>query len=819
MKIYIRALVLFLITWTSISQAQHTLVGNVYTEKGEPLNAAVILIQGTQNTAVTDERGRFEIDSLPHGKCTVEITFLGFEKLVQTIELDKNKELDFIIKGKLYNLDRIEITANRADTQAPFTYVNVTEKELNRINLGQDMPFLLDGLPSTVVTSDAGAGIGYTGIRIRGSDPTRVNVTINDVPLNDAESQSVFWVNLPDLASSVNEIQVQRGVGPSTNGPGAYGGSIGINTKEVRINPYIDFFGSLGSFNTKKYSVSLGTGLMNNKYSIDMRYSNINSDGYVDRASSDLSSYYISLSKVSEKSSLRFITFSGRERTYQSWYGVPESKVNGNLEALQQHYNNNVGSIYNTQEDSLNLFNSDRRYNYYRYDNQVDDYRQTHYQLHYAKNVNEKFTYKTTLFYTRGAGFFEEYKHQDALKDYSISDFEDENGHLVTNSDLVRRRWLDNDLFGLVFNTNYKISSNTDFSAGGSFSRYIGDHFGRVEQLFVPTFFDPLRNYYENTGKKNDGNIYSRFTYQPSEKYNAYLDLQGRVIGYNASGDDNGGALVNIDTTFIFFNPKAGISLNTSLGLVYASAAFANKEPSRSDFIDNPRYDTPDHESLIDYELGIRSKGSKHDIGANFYFMDYINQLIQTGDLNDVGAVIRTNVADSYRMGIEIDAGYQFNAHFAWSWDLNLSRNKIDEFNEVLFDYTNGFERIETTFQNTDIAFSPNIIFRNEFIVSLVKNLLISLETKYVGDQYLDNTQNEGRKLDAFLVNKLRFNYELNPKFAKKVDFTLSVNNLLDAKYSANGYTYSYIFGETITENFLYPQAGIHFLLGMNIKL
>ena len=816
---YIRAIVFVLITLSSALSAQISLSGHVYNERSEPLDAAVVLIQGTQYTAVTNPDGSFLIDSLEKGTYIVEITYLGYEKLSTELELDRNINQDFIIRGKLYNLDKIEIVGNRAEASAPFTYENVSREELDKINLGQDMPFLLDGLPSTVVTSDAGAGIGYTGIRIRGSDPTRTNVTINGVPLNDAESQGVFWVNLPDLASSVSEIQVQRGVGPSTNGPGAYGASIGINTKDVRLNPYIDFSGSLGSFNTNRYAINLGTGLMNNKYSIDLRYSSINSDGYVDRASSDLSSYYISLSKLSENSSLRFITFSGRERTYQSWYGVPEAKVNGDEEALREHYNNNIGSIYNTVEDSLNLFNSDRRYNYYLYDNQVDDYRQTHYQLHYAKNVSEKFTYKSTLFYTQGAGFFEEFRYQDDLANYLIPDFEDEDGNLVTSADLVRRRWLDNDLFGLVFNSKYNVSDKVELSAGGSASRYIGDHFGRVDRLDVPTFFDPLRNYYDNTGKKNDANIYGRINYQPIENINTFIDLQARGIGYMASGDDNGGALVDIDTSYLFFNPKVGISYNSTLGLLYASAAVANKEPSRSDFIDNPRYDTPDHESLIDYELGLRSNGKKHNLGINFYYMDYTNQLIQTGDLNDVGAVIRTNVEDSYRMGLEIDAGYQFNSFLAWSWDLNLSRNKIAEFNEVLFDYTNGFDRIETKFEDTDIAFSPNMIFRNEFIIQPINNLLVSLETKYVGEQFLDNTQNDNRKLDDFLVNRLRLNYQILPKFAKRIDLSLVVNNLFDTAFSANGYTYSYVFGETITENFLYPQAGIHFLLGMTVKL
>lgn len=796
--------------------AQYTLSGYVTNENYEALDAAIIYIEGTQLSTISKPDGTYRLDSIPEGRQIIQVTYLGYEKKTFNIDMYSDIELDITITGILYDLDEIEIISNRIKPSQPFTFSMETKEELSKKNLGQDIPFLLNNTPSAVVTSDAGNGIGYTGLRIRGTDQSRINVTINGVPINDAESQGVFWVNMPDIAASVSDIQVQRGVGPSTNGAGAYGGSVSISTKDVNINPYAKVSATYGSFDTRKLGISLGTGLIDNKFSIDARYSIINSDGYVDRASTDLSSYYIGVSKVTSQSSLRFITFSGKERTYQSWYGTPESKVKGDDAALLDHYNNNVGSLYNTSQDSINLFDSDRRYNFYQYEDQVDDYSQTHYQLHYAYDFDSPLSTKFSLFYTQGRGFFEQFRYDDSFVNYGLEDLVIDS-MIISSSNLVRRRWLDNDLFGGLFNAIYDVNDNFELSFGGGINRYIGDHFGNIVSIEIPRGFDPGTRYYDNTGKKSDGNVYLRGNYKSGTGLHAYVDLQVRNVDYTVDGIDSDRVPVSIDTSYLFFNPKLGLSYDLAKGNVYASFALANREPDRSDFLDNPRSNTPLSESLYNYELGYRHQTSSYMIGSNIYFMDYTNQLVQTGDLNDVGSVLRDNIADSYRLGIELEMGYQINKYLLWDWNLALSQNKIKEFNEVLFDYTNGFERIETKYENVDIAFSPSIVWKNNFVITPIENLSATIETQYVGKQYLDNTQSEDKKLNGYLVNNLRLNYMIDPSFINKIDVTLMVNNLFNSLYSANGYTYSYIFGEKITENYLYPQAGINVLLGATV--
>lgn len=799
----------FVFLFSSISlMGQHSISGQVENDNGEPLIQATVFLVGTYHASVTDEKGYYEISNVPSGSYTIKASYVGYKSYMDEIEMDSDLKKDINLGESLLSLEGVEINSTRVKEDAAFAYVNIEAEELEKENLGQDVPFLLRWTPSAVVTSDAGAGIGYTGIRIRGSDQTRINVTINDVPLNDAESHNVFWVDLPDFMTSVDNLQIQRGVGTSTNGPSAFGGTISMNTNKLYQNPYAHVNTSYGSFNSRKLSVNLGTGLLNDKYSIDGRYSIIKSDGYIDRASSDLKSWYFSASRLGEKSSLRLIAFSGKERTYQSWWGTPESKVNGDAADLQAHYDRN----FYTQADSLNLFQSDRRYNYYLYENQVDDYQQDHYQLHYSIFPTSVFQIKASAHYTRGFGFFEEFKPNESYGIYDLPEVLGEDGEIINQGDLVRRRWLDNDFFGIILNTEYKPNSSLSAQLGGAISQYKGDHYGNVISAEGISQLNLANLYYESVGDKLDANIYAKVDYRLG-KLNLFGDFQIREIRYKISGVDDNLTNLDLDLSYSFINPKLGVTylLNRNQN-IYASIAVANKEPIRGDIIDNLD-SIPLHETLYDIEVGYRLKNEKIAFEVNNYAMFYDNQLVLTGDVNNSGAFLKRNVGKSLRIGTEIMLSTSITNNLFWNVNATLSSNKVDEFIEDL-----GGVTIE--YKNTDISFSPSLIAANSLLYKFDRGLELELSTKYVGKQYLDNTSNENRSLPAYTYSNLRIGYEWDPSFLGRVKFNGIIYNVLNAMYSSNGYTYSYINDDfsVVTENFLYPQAGIHFMLGMNIE-
>ncbi len=797
--------------------AQNTIQGNVKNATGENLIGASVFIKSSDYATITDDFGNFTLESVKTGDYTLKVTYLGYFSYETEIKVSGKYDIDIILEPNRFAIEDVVIRANALEDKSPFSYTQVDKEAIERKNLAQDVPVLLEHNPSMVVTSDAGAGVGYTTMRIRGSDATRINVTINGVPLNDSESHGVFWVNMPDFSSSVNDIQIQRGVGPSTNGAAAFGATVAMNTNNVAENPLIKFSSTYGSFNTQRYSVSATTGLIENKFNIEGRYSVIKSDGYVDRASSDLRSYYFSASYLTDNSSLRFNTFSGSERTYQSWWGVPEAKLTGDDEALLEHYFNNVGGTYQTVADSINLFESDRRYNYYNYENQVDDYGQDHYQLIWNKTINDAWSFSAIGHYTRGKGFFEEYRVEDDVADYGLGPFTDANGNEISTSDLVRRRWLDNHFYGVIFNNALTLNEKSDLLVGISANRYDGDHFGNVIWADRFAVEDPTFRYYESDGSKTDYNAYVKYNVTLGDKLELFADIQNRYIEYNTMGNDNDGTPIDVDTTYNFINPKLGLSYQTDQrNIFYASVASAQREPVRSDFLDAVGTRVPKHEQLWDVEAGWRRTDEKGSISANLFYMLYNNQLVVTGAVNDVGAAVRTNVDDSYRLGIEIEAARRLSEKLVWSGNLALSRNKISSFTEVIRDFGNGTE-ILNDFENTDIAFSPDIVAASIFSYRPAKNIEAQLLSKYVGRQFLDNTSNENKAIDAYLVNDIVLSYTPEIQGFQQVDFKLILNNVLDAQYSANGYTFSYVFGDLIEENFFYPQAGFNFLLGATV--
>lgn len=791
-----------LIALPALSWAQMSITGKVTTKsEGKPIPFAEVAIVELKKAVPVSQAGVFRFENVASGTYTIRVSATDYLTSVRTVSVGtQNLELEFRMIRSTTVTDEVIITSIRATEKTATTYSVLDKEEIRKQNFGQDIPFLMNQLPSTVVNSDAGAGVGYTGIRIRGSDPTRTNVTINGIPLNDAEAHGVFWVNMPDFASSVENIQVQRGVGTSTNGAAAFGASINIQTSSLSYEPYAEIANSYGSFNTWKNTLSVGTGLIRDKFSLDARLSNITSDGWVDRAFSDMQSYYVSGSYYGKKSLLKVNVFSGKEQTYQSWWGIPESFL-----------------------DDPEL----RRSNYYTYENETDNYWQDHYQLHYSVEPVDALNLNVSLHYTKGKGYFEQYREDESLSDYGVDDlFLVAPSDTITSTDLVRRRWLDNDFYGFTWSGNYTPSEKLQLSVGGAWNQYDGDHFGEIIWAQYAGELDLRDRYYDNRGFKTDANVYLKGTIEILPQLVGYLDLQVRNIGYaygdstlNAPGIDNDGRELLGEADYTFFNPKAGLTWQISeRSNLYASFSIANREPVRNDFIDAPEGNTPLPETLRNLEVGYRISKENFNFQANYYLMDYTNQLVLNGQLNDVGAVVRQNVEDSYRTGIELAGNVKISSRLNMGANLTLSRNKIRMYEEYLYNYDPfGVETI--VYENTDISFSPNIIAGGNLTFAPINGLEITWLSKYVGKQFLDNTSLDNRALDAFWVNDLRLSYTLRPAWAKEIRFGLLVNNLLNEQYEPNGYTFSYKLGADLyTENYYYPQAGTNYLASLALR-
>ncbi|RAJ14962.1 TonB-dependent receptor [Olleya aquimaris] len=721
---------------------------------------------------------------------------------------------------KVEQLDEVLLSATRAKDKTPVAFSTITKEELESINLGQDLPILLDQLPSVVTTSDAGAGVGYTGIRVRGSDATRVNVTINGIPYNDAESQGTFWVNMPDFVSSVEDIQLQRGVGTSTNGSGAFGASLNLKTLNPSSVGYATTTNAFGSFGTRKHNISIGSGVNNNFYA-EARLSNIQSDGYIDRARADLNSYYAEAGYLDNKTSIKAIVFGGKEETYQSWYGTPEAVVNNDRAGIQAFIDRN----YPSDAEAENLLNSGRTYNYYTYDNEVDNYQQTHYQLHASHQFNSNFSANLSGNFTRGKGYFEQYKDDEELGDYFPN-----SPNASEEGDVIRRRWLDNNFTAIVYSLNYK-KNDLNLYLGGGYNTYKGDHFGEIIWDSFESSIPIRSNYYFSYGDKQDFNTYVKAEYNINANLFALLDLQYRTVNYESVGTSSDLVNINVKETYNFFNPKFGLTYRiNNYNSIYGSYAVGNREPNRDDLTKNPIQ--PKSEQLHDFEFGYKLRAPKYYFTANLYYMNYKDQLVLTGDLDDVGDPIRQNVADSYRAGIELQAGYSFSDKFRLDANATFSQNKIKSFDYVVYDTqydpntfdTVSYEPVVTTFEDTDISFSPNVIFGSTLTYSPIKNGSIALLSKYVGQQFLDNTSSDSKSMDAYFVNNLNLSYKIKPQWIKEIALNLLVNNIFNNEYVSNGYTYSYFYrpensnDAAITENFYYPQATTNFLMGMTLK-
>lgn len=689
-------------------------------------------------------------------------------------------------------LQPLEVVAVRAGENAPFTKTNLTKKDIAKNNLGQDLPFLLNQTPSVVINSDAGNGVGYTGIRIRGTDAARINVTLNGIPYNDAESQGTFFVDLPDFASSSNSIQVQRGVGTSTNGAGAFGGTINIATNDLNKDFYAATNNSFGSFNTFKNNIQFGTGLLGKYVTIDGRVSRISSDGYIDRAKSNLQSFYLSTAFVNAKNSLRLNVFSGKEKTYQAWNGVAEYLLDTNR--------------------TYNPSGTERPGE--AYDNETDNYTQTHYQLFYNHSFNPYWKGNLAAFLTRGKGYYEQYKAQESFADYGLPDYDD-GGNIITETDLVTRLWLDNYFYGSIFSLQYK-KNKTEVIFGGGYNAYDGKHYGDIKWAAVQAGVPAGYHWYDLTAYKKDISIYNKWIQQWNRNWQIFADVQFRNINYHINGFRYNPTL-RIRQNYSFLNPKIGVTYTNKTWQTYLSYALAGKEPNRDDF-EAGNTQQPKPERLHDIEMGVEKKTKDYSFAANLYYMYYKNQLVLTGRINDVGAYTRTNIAKSYRAGIELQGKASVAKWMNIATNITFSENKIKNFTEYLDDYDNGGQQTKF-YPRTDISFSPSVIGGASVNFIPVKNAEISLISKYVGRQYLDNTAQRSRSLNPYYLQDIRLSYLITHKILKETNLILQLNNVFNKKYEPNGYSFSYIYGGNLTtENFYFPMAGFNFMLGVNLK-
>jgi iron complex outermembrane receptor protein len=761
------------------------LSGNIVDKQQSPLIGATVRVQEIKKGTSTDVEGAFKLN-LPKGTYTIQVSYIGYQTVYQTILANKNQRITIQLTEDENILDEVLVSAVRVKATAPVTHSNLSKKDIAKRNLGQDIPMLLNYLPSVVSSSDAGAGIGYTYLNVRGSDSERINVTINGIPYNDAESQGTFWVNMGDFASSTQNLQLQRGVGTSTNGSGAFGASLNILTDAISEKAFGEISNSVGSYNTKKHTVKFSTGKINNHIEIAGRLSKIYSDGYIDRAYADLKSYFLQASYVDDNTLIKALTFGGKEKTYQAWYGIDADQLA-----------------------------ADRRQNPYTYENEIDNYQQDHYQLHWNEKLNDNWSTNIGLNYTRGQGYFEQFKANDKVSKY--------NGIVVatngSKTDLIVRRWLDNKFYVANFNANYT-NEHLEIISGFSYSNYTNDHFGEViwAKEFAPTA-NIRDRYYFSDAKKTEFSIFSKATYKIGEQLAVYVDLQGRFIQYKTGGLTSKRAAIDVDENFRFFNPKLGVTYTVNpQNSLYFSFARANKEPKRNDF----KNGISTHESLNDFELGWRLKNENIKINTNLYYMSYQNQLVLTGAINDVGSAIRATSGKSYRLGVEVDADITLSEQLSLRPNIAISKNRNQDFYAPL----NGSVQ---NLGNTPLSFSPNVIFGNIFTYAPTEHFQVAFLSKYVGKQYLSNLNSSVSKLDvlgSYFTSDLNLVYTIEPNsIFKEVVLTALVNNIFDKEYVDRGYYYTYddtwsSQGATTTVDGAgyYPQATRNFLVGVTLK-
>ena len=687
---------------------------------------------------------------------------------------------------KSVELQDVQVVSTRASRKTPMAFTNMSKEQLKAVNYGKDVPFLLSLTPSVTMTSDAGNGIGYTTLRVRGTDPSRINITANGIPMNDAESAQLFWVNMGDFASSVQSMQIQRGVGTSTNGSGAFGASLNMQTENIGVEPYFGVDLSGGSYYSHKQTLRFGTGLINEHWGIQGRLSNIGSKGYLDRASTKLNSYFLQAGYFGDNTMVKFITFNGIEETYHAWNYTSKYE-----QSLYGRTYNSCGEYYDAD--------GNKRY----YDNQTDNYHQQNYQLIWNQRFSNVLSLNAALHYTKGEGYYEEYKRKRTLFEYDL-----DNAMTWATSDLVRQKKMDNDFYGVVASIQYDNKSNLQATLGGGWNKYDGNHFGLVKWVKSPVdALLPDHKYYDNNTKKTDFNVYGKVTYGLFAGLNAYVDLQYRHVGVKMEGptdeinwDNNQRIVYNMDESFNFFNPKFGLNYDiTPNHKVYVSYAIAHKEPTRNNFENNinAELEMPKAERLNDLELGYKYQGKVFTAGANFYWMDYKDQFVLTGEIDKIGEAITRNVDKSYRLGVEIEAALKPVDWFRWDVNATWSKNQVKGITVKLTDNS------VADLGDQPLAFSPEWIVNNIFTFNY-KGLNASIQSQYISEQYMTNTgfksyktlDDNGQPTDVsmmldghFVTNiDLSYNFKLPTLGLKDATIGVTLYNLFSAEYDNNGW-------------------------------
>jgi iron complex outermembrane receptor protein len=796
-------LALFTIASPTETEGVIRITGKVLDTDGNPLVGAVVIVENSLLGASTSVNGSYTLNLRRQGEYSVTASFMGFAKETVTITITDDVVLDFTLDQQSIMGEEVVVSATRASNKMPIAKTTLNANDLEERNTGADIPYLLETIPSVVAVSESGTGIGNTSFRIRGTDVSRINVTVNGIPLNDPESQGVYWVNMPDFANSVDNIQVQRGVGTSTQGAGAFGASVNFQTRTFNPTPFAATELQYGSFNTQKIAVKAGSGLLNEKFSFETRFTKLTSDGYIERGCSDHQSLFATGAWHSTNSILRFNFIHGDQHTGITWEGTPSHMLETN-----RRYN--PAGLIRVDEQGKEHF----------YDNESDNYIQNHYHLIFSHSVNPNLSLNIATFLITGNGYYEQYKGDKKLSSYGLDPIEI-GDTTITNTDLVRQKWLDNYLLGTTYAIEYRANRLTT-TFGGGFNHYNNDHFGNLLWTSINAGIPKGYEWYRNNGIKNDFNIYSKSTYEVIENLTLFADLQYRTIGYELSGFDDDLASLDQEHSWKFFNPKAGLFYQISPAQeVFASVGVAHREPSRADIKDAMKWgndQTPKEERLVDYEVGYSFKSQLFALGVNLYYMDYTDQLVLTGKLSDVGYPLMTNVEKSYRAGVEITAALMPIDWLRWDANLALSKNRILDFVEYVDIYNSDWDLVGQLVKDpadTDISFSPSMVASSIFSVQPTDDLNVVLTSKYVSSQYIDNTSSKERKLDAYFVNNLKVGYSLDLKGTKAINFQLIVNNLLNEQYIANGWVYRAVFNDgspEYREDGFFPQAGINLM-------
>ncbi|MCD6566331.1 MAG: TonB-dependent receptor [Bacteroidales bacterium] len=798
MKRVMLLLVFFYSSFVVFGQFQVS--GIVEDTNGTSLIGANVILEGTYLGTSTGLSGEFVFSNVNNGSYTLKVSYMGYETKREEINVQKNSQIKIALERSIYLADEVIISTIRASETMPVASTTVSKSEIREMDFVQDVPYLLRLTPSLVTSSDAGTGVGYTSFRIRGTDLTRINITVNGIPLNDSESHGVWWVDMPDFSSSVDNIQIQRGVGTSTNGAGAFGATVNLKTFTFSKKPFTEINSIAGSLNTLKNNIKIGSGLINDKFSFETRMSKVSSDGYIDRATADLKSFAVSGAYFGEKDMVRVNILSGKEKTFQAWDGVPSTILDYNR-------------TYNGMGQYLDEMGNTKYY-----DNETDNYWQDHFQLLYSREIKRGIYLNLCLHYSGGKGYYEQYKEDEDYSDYQMDNILI-GSNLIEETDLIRRKWLDNDFYGVTYSLKYK-KDKWDASIGGAWNKYIGGHFGKVIWARYAGDSELNHEWYNSDATKADINLYGKINYYLSTKLNLYADMQTRHIDYIIDGIDDDLRNITQKHTYTFFNPKLGtfLKLNKNQS-AYFSFGIAHREPNRHNFVDaDPAGPVPVPEMLKDYELGYNLRLSDFRFTGNIYFMDYDNQLVLTGEINDVGSPVMTNVEKSYRTGIELQTAIQIADKIEWEMNATLSRNKIKNFTEYV-DNWDTWSQVSTNLGETDISFSPAIIMGSNFKFNLFENFEIRMFSKYVGKQYIDNTSGESRILNPWFVNDLNFQYSFSQKWVDQIRVKLQINNLFNEEYETNAWVYRYIVdGENKIMDGYFPQASRNFLVGLNFR-